>query len=411
MPVLDRRAVAAGPGEAPPIVHDVLQAPGAPLDTATRDAMQRHLGADLGHVRIHTDARAAESARAVSALAYTVGSSIVFDSGRYAPGAADGRLPIGPAQSAAEREACRTAAALDTARPHLPAGRNEAAASGPRSGARAGSTAQTGSTLLQRLGDDEPAPAGTESAPAAGTAGDAPAPAQGDERPAPAGGEAVPATRQGDPVALDDEAPKPCPSGATESFPAKADVPITVVADSPSGWLTDVATQLAGDAGHVKTEPDASWCISADGQSVEGVTVTVALTKKVARPQRGHGLSGAANDAKWKVVQDMAKSINDHENKHASTITTALKGIAQKMKNLKPAKGAKLTDADVQKAFDDAVCAAMKLQEDLDAKEGLIKVNPDELGFTTAGVKQDYTHGCAAATPAKPAKAGGGAKP
>jgi hypothetical protein len=40
---------------------------------------------------VHTDARAAASARAVHALAYTVGQDIVFDTGRYAPWTDAGR--------------------------------------------------------------------------------------------------------------------------------------------------------------------------------------------------------------------------------------------------------------------------------------------------------------------------------
>lgn len=44
--------------------------------------MEKRLGSDLGHVRVHTDARAAAAARSVNALAYTVGRSIVFDSGQ-----------------------------------------------------------------------------------------------------------------------------------------------------------------------------------------------------------------------------------------------------------------------------------------------------------------------------------------
>jgi len=40
---------------------------------------------------LHADDRAAESARAVDALAYTVGSDIVFGAGQYAPGTATGR--------------------------------------------------------------------------------------------------------------------------------------------------------------------------------------------------------------------------------------------------------------------------------------------------------------------------------
>jgi hypothetical protein len=80
-----------GPGLAPPIVHDVLRAPGQPLDAATRAFMEPRFGHDFGRVRIHTDARAAASARAVDALAYTVGRDVVFGSGQYAPRASWGR--------------------------------------------------------------------------------------------------------------------------------------------------------------------------------------------------------------------------------------------------------------------------------------------------------------------------------
>ena len=76
---------------APPIVHQVLSSPGQPLDPATRDFMEARFGQDFGRVRVHADSRAAESARSVNALAYTVGADIVFDRGRYSPGAASGR--------------------------------------------------------------------------------------------------------------------------------------------------------------------------------------------------------------------------------------------------------------------------------------------------------------------------------
>jgi hypothetical protein len=71
--------------EAPPIVHDVLRSPGQPLDGGTRSFMESRFGYDLTHVRVHTDGRAAASARAVQAMAYTSGRNIVFDSGRYQP--------------------------------------------------------------------------------------------------------------------------------------------------------------------------------------------------------------------------------------------------------------------------------------------------------------------------------------
>jgi Domain of unknown function (DUF4157) len=74
------------PLQAPPIVHEVLSSAGKPLDEATRRFMEPRFGHDFSRVRVHTDSRAAESARAVNALAYTVGHNVVFDTGNYAPG-------------------------------------------------------------------------------------------------------------------------------------------------------------------------------------------------------------------------------------------------------------------------------------------------------------------------------------
>lgn len=76
---------------APQIVHDVLRSPGQPLDAATRASMEPRFGHDLSQVRVHTDARAAKSADEVNALAYTVGSDVVFGARQYAPGTSEGR--------------------------------------------------------------------------------------------------------------------------------------------------------------------------------------------------------------------------------------------------------------------------------------------------------------------------------
>ncbi|HEV2829180.1 MAG TPA: DUF4157 domain-containing protein, partial [Pyrinomonadaceae bacterium] len=128
--------------EVPPIVHEVLRSPGRPLDEATRSLLEPKFGQvlgrsgvtpapaapqhmaisqpdefhereadqiaervtssndvsgsarggksserryDLSGVRVHTDAQASESARAVNARAYTVGHHVVFGSGSYSP--------------------------------------------------------------------------------------------------------------------------------------------------------------------------------------------------------------------------------------------------------------------------------------------------------------------------------------
>lgn len=70
---------------APPIVNEVISAPGQSLAASTRQSMEPRFGRDFGSVKIHTDSKAAASAKAVNAQAYTVGQSIVFNSGAYQP--------------------------------------------------------------------------------------------------------------------------------------------------------------------------------------------------------------------------------------------------------------------------------------------------------------------------------------
>lgn len=120
------------PDTAPPIVHDVLCSPGRPLDAGARAFMEPRFGQDFSRVRVHTNPQAAESARAVGAHAYTVGTHIAFGGGQYAPATTTGRrllahelthvvqqgsqsvlqpkLSIGSADTSAEREADAAAA-------------------------------------------------------------------------------------------------------------------------------------------------------------------------------------------------------------------------------------------------------------------------------------------------------------
>jgi hypothetical protein len=78
-------------GAAPPIVDEALRAPGQPLDQATRAFFEPRFRYDLSQVRVHTDEKAAASARAVGALAYTVGPHIAFAANRFAPSSDRGR--------------------------------------------------------------------------------------------------------------------------------------------------------------------------------------------------------------------------------------------------------------------------------------------------------------------------------
>ncbi|GJD60233.1 eCIS core domain-containing protein [Methylobacterium frigidaeris] len=73
------------------VVRDVLRTSGQPLDLESRAYFEPRFGTDFSQVRIHADARAAESARSVHARAYTVGQHVVFGRSQYAPHTADGR--------------------------------------------------------------------------------------------------------------------------------------------------------------------------------------------------------------------------------------------------------------------------------------------------------------------------------
>jgi hypothetical protein len=149
---LQRSSISRGPANpqdtsVPSIVHDVLNSSGRPLDPATRaffgqrfsdelsdmpvrpiaglarselgigapndgfeqqadlvarrvmrstapaalNGVARRARYDFTQVRVHDDARAAESARSVNALAYTVGRDIVFGEGQYKPGTVNGK--------------------------------------------------------------------------------------------------------------------------------------------------------------------------------------------------------------------------------------------------------------------------------------------------------------------------------
>ena len=181
--VLQRAAINPSPvHDVPSIVHEVLRSPGQPLDAATRAFMEPRFGhdfsgvklsntahgsstplrlgaayddrehqadevaeqvmqrspvkrtvqtADLSQVRVHTDSRAAESVRAVNALAYTVGRDVVFGAGQYAPQTRRGRQLLAHelthvAQQSSEAPAA--APSIQRAVEVRPPGRGEASA-------------------------------------------------------------------------------------------------------------------------------------------------------------------------------------------------------------------------------------------------------------------------------------------
>jgi len=88
-------AETANSQDAPAAVNEVLNSPGTPLDAGTRAYMEPRFGHDFSQVRVHTDAKAAASARGINALAYTSGNNVVFNTGLYSPDTNEGKRLLG----------------------------------------------------------------------------------------------------------------------------------------------------------------------------------------------------------------------------------------------------------------------------------------------------------------------------
>lgn len=153
----------------PASVFEALGAPGRPLDAATRLSMQRRIGHDFSDVRVHADAGAAASARAVGAQAYTVGSDIVFGDGRYRPETRDGaRLLAHELAHVAQQRGAPKPSARDGLRMTAPGDASEREADRVAEGALAHSapvpslTPQT--PVLARQSDESPDTDGNEAA-------------------------------------------------------------------------------------------------------------------------------------------------------------------------------------------------------------------------------------------------------
>ena len=68
--------------------------PGRPIDRETRFEFESHFGRDLSDVRIHDGPAANRAAESVSARAFTLGNSIAFSAGEFAPNTDQGRWLI-----------------------------------------------------------------------------------------------------------------------------------------------------------------------------------------------------------------------------------------------------------------------------------------------------------------------------
>jgi hypothetical protein len=72
-----------------------LQGNGQPLSQPERAFFEPRFGVDFSQVRIHTNQSGSETARAVSARAFTVGKNVVFGEGQYQPGTSEGHRLLG----------------------------------------------------------------------------------------------------------------------------------------------------------------------------------------------------------------------------------------------------------------------------------------------------------------------------
>ncbi|WP_192918602.1 eCIS core domain-containing protein [Salinigranum salinum] len=90
-PTIQRRAVGSGR-----TADSDVSPPGGgrPLPASVRTYFEPRFGTSFEDVRVHTGPRAAESARAIHARAYTLGTDVVFGAGEYAPETPAGRQLI-----------------------------------------------------------------------------------------------------------------------------------------------------------------------------------------------------------------------------------------------------------------------------------------------------------------------------
>lgn len=74
---------------------ELVDEPGRPLDEPTKKFFSSRYAHDFSSVRVHDDERAAKSADALSAQAFTVGRHVVFGRGQFAPETSKGRDLLG----------------------------------------------------------------------------------------------------------------------------------------------------------------------------------------------------------------------------------------------------------------------------------------------------------------------------
>jgi hypothetical protein len=131
--VVRRKEAGANPQmSASPNVSPALNSPGQPLDPDTRTFMEQRLDHDFGNVRVHTDHPASESARAVNALAFTLGRDVVFAPGQYRPESDPGRRLLAHELTHVVQQSSSHVSEIQRVIEVRPPGRGEATAFGRR---------------------------------------------------------------------------------------------------------------------------------------------------------------------------------------------------------------------------------------------------------------------------------------
>ncbi len=83
------------PSQSPAHVQNAIDSDGQPIEHQTCSFFESRFRYDFSSVRVHTNAKAEQSSKAIKALAYTVGRNIVFGKNQYRPESEAGKFLIG----------------------------------------------------------------------------------------------------------------------------------------------------------------------------------------------------------------------------------------------------------------------------------------------------------------------------
>ena len=246
----------AGRAAAPPAVEQVLASPGQPLDAEARAFFEPRFGHDFSRVRVHADAAAGQSARDVSALAYTVGRDIVFGAGRYAPGTHEGRRLLAHELAHVIQQGAGPAAVQrdfdDTASPE--------------------------DEFAEPTGNVEEEPVPLEDPPA--------------QTPAPTPAPAPPGPKCAESITWTPQSP----------------VPVEIMADSAASFVSQINTALGGNP---HTEVETSFSLKTQDGKISQVNFELKTT--IRRPRYG---GGRASDAEKALIGRIVDFIKAHEERH-----------------------------------------------------------------------------------------------